>query len=67
MSIIKTDYFAKSNGNGGGKGGGGSVTNTKVVTRVTKSTEADKLSESHYIWGNEFDGTQDVKGDLLID
>ena len=66
MSIIKTDYFAKSNGNGGGKGGG-SVTNTKVVTRVTNSTEADKLSESHYIWGNEFDGTQDVKGDLLID
>ena len=66
MSIIKTDYFAKSNGNGGGKGGG-SVTNTKLVTRVTNSTEADKLSESHYIWGNEFDGTQDVKGDLLID
>ena len=37
-----------------------------MITRTTRSTEADKLTNAHSIWGNEFDGTQDVNGDLHI-
>ena len=64
MALVNSKFFGKDK-NGGGSGGG-TTKSTNIITRTTRSTEADKLTNAHSIWGNEFDGTQDVNGDLHI-
>ena len=64
MALVNSKFFGKDK-NGGGSGGG-TTKSTNIITRTTRSIEADKLTNTHSIWGNEFDGTQDVNGNLHI-
>ena len=65
MKINKYDK-PKNNSSTGRTGGGGSTTIIKGSTsdRAIYSDEAGRLSETHLIFGQPFDGTQDVAGDL---
>lgn len=62
--MIKIDSFIKKNGsnsssssNGGGGFANGATTNTTTV---------QKELETHKIWGQPFNGTQDVDGDITV-
>ena len=56
----------KENSGAGRTGGGSSTTIIKGSTsdRAAYSDESGRLSETHLIFGQPFDGTQDVAGDL---
>lgn len=61
--MIKIDSFIKKNGsnssssNGGGGFANGATTNTTTV---------QKELETHKLWGQPFNGTQDVDGDMTV-
>lgn len=61
--MIKIDSFIKKNGsnssssNGGGGFANGATTNTTTV---------QKELETHKLWGQPFNGTQDVDGDITV-
>lgn len=59
MALIKITSFAKAKNNG--YGGGGSSSTTKGFT-----TSIKRDLETHTLWGQPFNGTQDVDGDMEI-
>lgn len=59
MSLIKITSFAKAKQNGGS---GGTNTTSKGFTTTIK-----KNLDMHYLWGQPFDGTQDVNGDMAVE
>ena len=70
MRIIKTNVVKNNNDgntiyvNNGGSGG--SSNNSATSSDYSKYSEvAGKLENAHLIWGQPFDGTQDVSGDLI--
>ena len=61
MSVNITSYGKNKEGNGSGSG----TVYKSVVTRHEERYEsADRLSQTHQIWGHPFNGTQDVDGDF---
>ena len=60
MALIKITSFAKAKNNG--YGGGGSSSTTKGFT-----TSIKRDLETHTLWGQPFNGTQDVNGDMEVD
>ena len=58
MIAIKS-YSKSKNSDGGATSGKTSAIN------LTVADSAKKLSETHTIWGQDFNGTQDVDGDLI--
>ena len=68
MPLIKIKSFSKPKGSSSGAGSGTSQrTVTTTVRTVERSTQADRLSETRYIWSQPFDGTRDIDGDFLLD
>lgn len=61
MSLIKITSFAKAKQNGG-SGSGSTNTATKGFTTTIK-----KDLDLHYLWGQPFDGTQDVNGNMDVE
>lgn len=61
MSLIKITSFAKAKQNGG-SGSGSTNTATKGFTTTIK-----KNLDMHYLWGQPFDGTQDVNGNMDVE
>ena len=61
--MIKIDSFIKKNGsNSSSTNGGGGFANG--VT--TNTTTVQKELETHKLWGQSFNGTQDVDGDMTV-
>ena len=61
--MIKIDSFIKKNGsNSSSSNGGGGFANG--VT--TNTTTVQKELETHKLWGQPFNGTQDVDGDMTV-
>lgn len=56
--MIQIDKFAKR------KNTGGSSSEITTATGFTKTVITDTELETHRLWGQEFNGTQDVTGDL---
>lgn len=56
--MIQIDKFAKR------KNTGGSSSEITTTTGFTKTVITDTELETHRLWGQEFNGTQDVTGDL---
>lgn len=59
MALIKITSFAKAKQNNGSVGG--SISTTKGFTTTIK-----KELDTHYLWGQPFNGTQDVNGDMNV-
>lgn len=68
MSLIKTIFYPKPKEGAGAQSKGGASSSASVtnVTNVSSASVADRLAAARKIWGNDFDGTQDVEGDLTI-
>lgn len=61
--MIKIDSFIKKNGsNSSSSNGGGGFANNSV----TNTTTVQKELETHKLWGQPFNGTQDVDGDMTV-
>ena len=60
MALIKITSFAKAKNNGSGSGSSNST--SKGFTTSIKN----KL-DMHYLWGQPFDGTQDVNGNMGVE
>lgn len=58
MALIKITSFAKAKNNGSGSG---SNSTSKGFTTTIK-----KELDTHYLWGQPFNGTQDVDGDMEV-
>lgn len=56
--MIKIDSFIKKNGSNSSNGGGGFANGT--------TTTVQKELETHKLWGQPFNGTQDVDGDMTV-
>lgn len=63
MSLTSTKIFTKSRKDSGPSS---TLNTTNIINRINQSEQADSLTETHTIWGNDFNGTQDVEGDLVI-
>lgn len=59
MGLIKITSFAKAKQNNGSVGG--STSTTKGFTTTIK-----RELDTHYLWGQPFNGTQDVNGDMYV-
>lgn len=59
MGLIKITSFAKAKQNNGSVGG--STSTTKGFTTTIK-----RELDTHYLWGQPFNGTQDVNGDMDV-
>lgn len=64
MIINKYNKPKDNSGTGRISGGGTTIINGSTSDRAAYSEEAGRLSETHLIFGQPFDGTQDVAGDL---
>lgn len=67
MKIAKYN-IPKDNSNNSGNGTPGSVAQlygTGANSQVTIAESAKQLAETHTIWGQPFNGTQDVAGDII--
>lgn len=60
MSLIKITSFAKQKQNNG-SGGGSSSTTKGFATTIKKELDM------HYLWGQPFNGTQDVNGNMDVE
>ena len=60
MGLIKITSFAKAKQNNGSVGG--STSTTKGFTTTIK-----RELDTHYLWGQAFNGTQDVNGDMHVE
>lgn len=58
---VKSYSKTKNNSSNGYSG-----SSSGSVTKSTVAESATKLATTHTFWGNEFNGTQDVEGDLKI-
>ena len=59
MSLVRTTFYAKSDGSQR-SGSGGGYTRTTNITNIQNtefSTEAEKLANQRLIWSQPFDGT----------
>ena len=68
MALIQTTSYASKKSAPGtstssAKGFANNITN---ISNISYATAADKLSEQHLIWGQPFDGTQDISGSFLL-
>lgn len=64
--MIKTGFSAKEKEKAS-SGGGYASTVVTNITNVTSASVADKLKNKVDIWGNDFDGSQNVDGNLVMD
>lgn len=60
--MIKIDSFIKKNGSNPSSNGGGGFANGAI----TNTTTVQKELETHKLWGQPFNGTQDVDGDMTV-
>lgn len=60
--MIKIDSFIKKNGSNSSSNGGGGFANGAT----TNTTTVQKELETHKLWGQPFNGTQDVDGDMTV-
>lgn len=60
MALIKITSFAKAKNNGSGSG------STNSTSKGFTTTVKNKL-DMHYLWGQPFDGTQDVNGNMSVE
>lgn len=67
MALINTTFYAVNKNNGSTANSKGfsnnSITN---ITNLSYATNADRLTDAHLIWGQSFDGTQDIAGSFLL-
>lgn len=62
--IIKTNFFTKPKENAGsGSGYDNDIIN---VQNISSATWANKLKDKHKIYGNDFDGTQDISHHFTV-
>lgn len=60
--MIKIDSFIKKNGSNSSSTNGGGFANGAT----TNTTTVQKELETHKLWGQNFNGTQDVDGDITV-
>lgn len=63
MSLINIDLYTKPKEN---SGSGSGLSNRIQITNIKSATWADKLTHTSNIYGNKFDGTQDIENDFLV-
>lgn len=62
--MIKIESFAKQNKSNVSNSSGGFVKSTTIINNST-TTEVSKELDTHLLWGQPFNGIQDVSGDLV--
>ena len=69
MALIKTTFYAKQGSSSGtaGSSTSGFTKNITTVTNTDYASVADRLATPRIIWGQEFDGTQDITGNFLLE
>lgn len=61
MALIKITSFSKAKNNGSGGGGGNSSSSKGFATTIKKDLDL------HYLWGQPFNGLQDVNGNMDVE
>lgn len=61
MALIKITSFSKAKNNGSGGGGGNSSATKGFATTIKKDLDL------HYLWGQPFNGLQDVNGNMDVE
>lgn len=62
--MIKIESFAKKYKTNESNNSGGFVKSTTIINNNSTTTEVNKELDTHTLWGQPFNGTQDVSGDL---
>lgn len=61
MALIKITSFSKAKNNGSGGGGGNNSSSKGFATTIKKDLDM------HYLWGQPFNGLQDVNGNMDVE
>ena len=68
MALINSTFFAQKKNSASSKTASSGFAGTSYTNvSTTFATEADRLSVPRNIWGQPFDGTEDITGSFLLD
>lgn len=68
MALINSTFYPTKKSSSGGVKTASTGFSTTNITNIstTFATEADRLSNTRYIWGQPFDGSADITGSFLL-